>query len=815
MADLSTETAQPPRQALAALFLLTLATLVLEIASTRMFSVIMAYHFAVLSISMAMLGLAGGAVFVYTRWEELAERGVIATARDACTVFAIAVFVSVVRLLWFPLQPDNTWLGFTTLVLVMVPLALPYLAAGTATAMLLAAYPGRIGILYAVDLAGAALGCAAVVLVLPILGGGGTLVLSGLLGACAAAVFARASERPAARWLSPYPWMIAAGSCLLLAPFTRLLEPRYIKGVAEPSPDRIAWTSYSRVAFTGELERPLPFGWGYSATVPRPASPSRYRLIRIDGMAESPILKFTGRKDDFAPLWWDVSSFPYLLRTGGRALIIGSGGGRDILAAQLSGAWTVDAVEINEAIVEGMTGPFADYSGNVYGRQGVRVRVLDGRSALERAHRRSYDLIQMSAVDTWAAGVSGAFALMENGLYTVESFRAALRALSPSGLMSVSRFNYRGDEFGETVRTVALAIEALETGGFARPGEAHRHVLLLQSTTAPAYSLSTLLVSPTPIRPEEVGAAVRLARERAFPVIWPPGEASAGHPAARLLATSSREARRSFFDTYPIDVRPTFDDRPYFFHQTRLSKALRTATSATGGAELRLVPVATVLRLGLLLLVATLALVLVPLLRQRGVRLVRPPGSALLYFAAIGIGFMLFEIPLVQQLTLGLGHPVYALAVVLFGLLLGTGVGSLFAGRVPERRRRAVHFAAGVAAAGLGIALAELGVPFSHLLFRFSLPERVASAAAAVLACGLILGTLLPFGVRSLVASGRGSTVAWCWAANGAASVLASVAALLLGTEAGMRVTFIVAGSCYLVALGAAFWPRPSLARQP
>lgn len=783
---------------LAGMFFLAAALLLLEITTTRMLSVAMAYHFAVLSISLAMLGLAVGGVFVYVSQSLLAKHGALKVACVASVVSAAAILFALLAFLGLPLQPAPSTAGLMNILLLFLPQSLPYLAIGVAMSTLLASSPQAIATLYFADLLGAATGCVASVVLLPLVGGGGTVLIAGLLAIASGAFLYKASGRVRLpKLLDVRLWASILGLGLILATFTRTFELTYVKGMVEPRPEKIAWTTHSRVSFSPSLDHMYPFGWGFGGRFDPRSFPTSYRRAMIDGLAETPILKWPDQPEALGFLLWDVSSLPYLLKSEGRALIIGTGGGRDIATAHISGRWKIDGAEINPAIVRGLRKDYGDYSGHVYSLPEVDVRVLDGRSALETARPGTYDLVQMSAVDTWAAGSTGALALMENSLYTVESFQAILRCLKPDGYLSVSRFKYPMDNYGETVRMVAVALKALEND--QRGTAPSSHLLLVTNTPWKEYRIATMLVKPTPFTTAELGLAQQVSKEKGFGIVWP-GSGESRNPAFLLLSARSGVEREQFYERYPIDVFPTTDDHPYFFHQTRLATLARIGGALPEMTALRLVPALTILRLGVFLLVMCAALILYPLTLSAAGSGERAAKSSLAYFAALGIGFMLYEIPLVQQLTLGLGHPSQALSVALAGLLLGTGIGSFLTRYVPEAWRRAVHFVIALLVVAIGLGLSLLGERVTHALLLEGPIRRTVLALILTLAVGVALGMLFPLGVRGLVANGSERSIAWCWAANGAAGVLAAVLALILGTELGMRATFRVGSLVYLMA---------------
>jgi hypothetical protein len=787
------------REVLAAMSLVAGSLLVLEITTTRVLSVAMAYHFAVLSISLAMLGLAVGGVVVHLYSEFLTRHDPLRVASWTAVLFGVTTAGAFLALIGLPIQADASVAGTMNLMLLFLPQAVPYLFAGVTISVLLATFPRSVSRIYAADLAGAATGCIATAIALPRLGGPGAILTAAATAVAAGWILQRRAERPSPPALRASRWLVVTVGIAVLASLTGSFELRYVKGELEVAIERVVWSSHSRLAVTHELFSRFPTGWGFGANY-RPAERLfNFRRIRIDGLAQTPILA-GGDDASFRHLTWDVTSLPYLLKVGGRAMIIGSGGGRDIITAKTSGDWRVDAVEINEGIVRLMLTEYADFSGQAYRQPGTTIRTVDGRTAIEQAAAGFYDLIQMSAVDTWAAGSSGSLALMENGLYTVEAFTAALAALKPDGYFSISRFRYPDDFYGETVRMVAIAIEALALQGIESPSD---NVALISNVPSPAdWVIATMLVKPTPFTNAELARLSDICSNRGFGLVWPPSDRSdPDNPAAALLRQPGAKERDHFYRTYPIDVRPTWDDRPYFFHQARLSSKARIDRNLNPGAALRLAPMVTLTRLTIFLLVASIGLVASPLILQSPDQLRRVDIGALGYFSSLGLGFMFYEIPLVQKLTLGLGHPTHALTVVLFGLLIGTATGSRFSGMVPDRACAAVHITTAAAAAGIGLLLVRWAGEISAVLFMLTGPAKVGVAGLLVFGAGVVLGTLFPFGVRLLSRDNLEWSVAWCWAANGAAGVLASVCAMIIGIELGMSATLTCGAAVYAIAL--------------
>jgi len=351
------------------------------------------------------------------------------------------------------------------------------------------------------------------------------------------------------------------------------------------------------------------------------------------------------------------------------ALVIGTGGGRDLLSALAFGATAVDGVEINPIIVNDvMRGRFREYSGGLYDRPDVRIAIEDGRSFVRRSPRR-YDIIQASLVDTWAATSAGAYALSENSLYTVEAFEDYLSHLTDRGVLSVTRWVYDG------LRLVSLAQEAGARHGW----DPKERLAIVQHDR-----MATFLLKASPFTAQETQMLSDAAARLGFVVLYMPGRqvptlGDSRDDYARLLLSPDRHA---FYRAYPFDVTPTTDDRPFFFHTTKLEHQFEVAfgKSMLFGNGLS----ALLTLLGISAALVALFVIGPLLLTSRGTAASGGSLAWLAYFGALGAGFMLIEVSVLQRFVLLLGHPVYSLTVTLFSLLLGTGPGqvSLDQGRV-------------------------------------------------------------------------------------------------------------------------------------
>src|ERR1700691_911391 len=451
-------TATPTRQSsppeisektvLAGLALTSFAALLLELALTRLFSVVLFYHFAFLAISIALLGLGAGGVCAYLLKTRLAGTETRALAARLCIANSVVVLVMLEIVLHVPVALQVSWANFGRLTALYLAAAVPFCLTGLLCAIVFARETRQIPRLYGADLGGGALACLAVVPLLNWVGGPNVILVAGAAMAVAATIWAaaRSMRRNAALLALALVALIGANYS------GRLIDVVYAKGMfRDPAWVEFArWNALSRV----EVERQ-----GQNKTIVIDAAASTYIMNiepeRVHGTAWQDIL---------------MSRPPALanvLRPHGTFGIIGPGGGIDVLSALASGSPSVTGIEINPIIANTvMRGRYADYSYHLYERPEVHIHVTDGRSFVRNA-RQKFDVVQMTLVDTWASTAAGAFALSENSLYTVEAFRDYFDHLNPDGMVAVTRWEFRQPR--EALRVVSVAMQALHELGVADP----------------------------------------------------------------------------------------------------------------------------------------------------------------------------------------------------------------------------------------------------------------------------------------------------------------------------------------------------------
>jgi hypothetical protein len=814
-----------PGRFYAAVLLLTLATLVLEIVQTRLLSVVSWYHLAFFVISVAMFGMTAGAVWVYLNKERFRPEALGRDLSRFSAAFAattgLSLFVQVT------LAPSLVFSASTVLVFLILSLtiATPFFFSGVAVSLALTRSPFPIGRVYAADLAGASLGCLSVLALLELTDGPSAILWAGAVAALAALLFRSAGavegppgpgrDGPLAR-----PGLILAVLAVLALAngATRHgIQPMVVKDVLEKRTGKLLfekWNHFSRVVALRDTEEPsYPSFWGPSPVAPKDLAVEQIGLT-IDGGAATPMYRWRGGISELDFLIYDVTNLAYVLRNAGRAAVIGVGGGRDLQAAWHFGFRDVTGVEINPIFIDLLTrrAPFKDFAGFAHA-PGVRFVVDDARSWFTRTQER-FDLVQMSMVDTWAATSAGAFTLSENGLYTLEGWKTFIGRLTPEGVFTVSRWHRVGAK-AETGRMMSLAVASLLDLGVPDPSQ---HLFLASSG-----NISTLVLSREPLVARDLETLHRAARERLYEVVISPGETSPDDVLGRIVKSSSRAELDRAISGMVLDLSPPTDNRPFFFNLLRFRNPLAVAQTfghrgplagMSGVVRGNLVATTTlvvILLVALVLVAFTIVLPLRPGLRDVGRDLVV---SGTLFFTLLGLGFMLVEMGLLQRLSLFLGHPVYSLSIVLFSLILATGAGSFLSERLPLRSK-ARFVSWGLL---LGAYLLFLSFRLPGILASWQGAGTLARAALSVLfiaPAGILMGFGFPTGMR-LVQAIDSRPTPWFWGINGAAGVLASVLAVISSIAFGIQVTLAAGALCYLAmiptALSSTFRWTPALA---
>jgi spermidine synthase len=774
----STATEIPETTLLSGLALTSFAALLLELALTRLFSVVLFYHFAFLAISIALLGLGAGGVFAYLLKSRFAGFSTRSLAVRLCAANAIVVPVVLAIVLHVPVALDVTGKNFLRLTVLYLVAAVPFFFTGLLFSTVFGRECRRIPRLYGADLCGGAMACLAVVPLLNWLGGPNAILVSAIALAVAAMIWsdAKGARRNAAVLALALVALTAANHS------GRLFDVVYAKGMFRDP----AWVEFSRWNALSRVEVDRQ-GQG--------------KAIVIDADASTYIMNADVSR--WHETNWEralMSAPPALanvLRPHGEFAIIGPGGGVDVLRAVANGSPSVTGIEINPIIATTiMRGRYADYAQHLYERPEVHIHVTDGRSYL-RSTPQHFDVVQMTLVDTWASTAAGAFALSENNLYTVEAFREYFDHLRPGGMIAITRWEFRHPR--EALRVVSVAIEALHRLGVANP--ARNFVIASQGALDEDGIPVIVLAKKSAFTAEEEAAVNEHLQKYAqlTPLYLPssPGR----NPFSELIASNDPAA---FARNYAYNVAPVSDNAPFFFFTLKPGQILGEM-SLHHGIDWKVNLGVLVLVLVLAISLAAVLVFLILPLAWKGGRTRHSP-LPLFYFVAVGLGYILVEIAFIQRFVLFLGHPTYALTVVIFLLMLSSGAGSLFS-RFWLPRAQMCWMPLLLVVITLATYVVFLPSRLAALV-GMGFESRLLVSAILLVPLGFIMGMPFPTGLRALAkesAAGQDDSenaVEWAWAMNAAASVLGSVLAMVIAIQFGLTVTLICGAAAYLLALG-------------
>jgi hypothetical protein len=778
---------------------ISVAVLLIEISYTRVFSFKLYYYYVYLVIGLAMLGLSAGAVLVAVsaRLRRLSTDAVLfwSMAFGAATTIAGYAVICVVRINTLSIWQYGTTGSIKSLVLILVVclcVFLSFLGPGVAVATLFSRETKAIGGLYFADLAGATLACATVVLAVSDLGAPATIMLAAAVlagGAFWVAVRLRVVLATAAGVV------LAAAVVFTVAP--QLLPTQRIDA-SKP--------------FVTPAHPALYSAWGSVFRVDVAKAPGAPNVLNLyhDGTLGATIYRWNGKQSFLSTYDFphDSRSIPFsvLGTPPTHEAVIGAAGGHEVLASLFFQAKHVDAVELNPVTVDLIRNQFANFDGHLAQNPAVNYINGDGRSYLARSSQQD-DLIWYPAPDSYAAtnsALASANVLSESYLYTTNALVANLQHLTSRGIF-VAQFGEDDNVHDlRTTRFVATARQALSQLGISDPTD---HILVAETQVhfLTAIPLSTIVVSRAPFTPQQVSAFVAaVQRVPGSSILYAPGETVPPNPVNTVVTVSDAQLG-SFYSGFPYNVTPTTDNDPYFWHFARFGTVVSHYTTSLNSLDREdSVGERVLLLLLALSLIAAAGFLLLPFIRVRQTWSRMPSKRwSSVFFAGVGLGFIFFEITLMQLLNLFLGFPTYALTVTLAALLLFTGIGALLSPRI-ARPRSAVPKLLG-AVVVLGIFYLFGLTPVTNGLLSLPLAARIAFTFVLLAPLGLCFGMFMPLGLRQV--SGDGDTgrayVAWGWAVNGFASVVGSALATILSMAFGFDVVLILGMAAYAVATAA------------
>ena len=794
-----------------------------EITLVRLFSIAQWHHFAHMIISLAMLGFgaSGTAISLTQRWlmgnrwksDEVDRR-----FHNAYTICGLLYSISVVgcfvlhqyvpfnplMLVWQPSQ------ALSLFVLYLI-LSFPFFFGAACIGLALLRFAGNVNRLYFFDLFGSGVGALGIIVTMYLIPPAQNLTLISAVGFCAVLI---------ANWESWKTWQWRR-----IVPITGLAAA--FIGYLSFNPISIKISPYKGLSSTLNFpdaqilnERHSPFGVlhvvrseliravpGLSLNAQQPVQPQLGIFTDADGMTA--ITDFRGDLSKLGYLGDTTSALAYHLIEPPRVLVLGAGGGGDVLNALYHGAVSVDAVELNPQVLELVAKEHKDFAGHIYAPDSpypVQVHVAEARGFV-RATTKQYDLIQIALLDSVSASAAGTHALSESYLYTVEAVTDLYQHLTPGGIISITRWLKTPPR--DMIRLFGTAVVALEQSDGAVPAQ--------QLAMIRGWRTGTLLIKKGTFNAAGRAAVQNFCRERSFDLAYypqmPEVEANRYNQLAEPIFFRAAQAilsddRKQFYEGYPFNIRPTTDNRPYFFQFLRFDSLVQMVRTVGRSA----IPF---IEWGYLLLIATLiqavlagvVLILIPLffLRREDTSSITHNSrftnwQVFVYFLSLGIGFMFIEMSFIQKFLLLLANPTYAVAVVLCAFLLFAGLGSLFSLKlraIGKLRQPPIAVAIGMLSV-IALVYLQLLPPIFHRFLASSDVLKIAVSIGLIAPLAFFMGMPFPLGIDRLQRH-HPHLIAWAWGINGYASVVSAILATCLAIAFGFNIVILLAVGIYLI----------------
>jgi hypothetical protein len=752
----------------AGIFLIALSGLVLEVSITRIFSAAIWYHFAFVAVSVALVGLGASGLVVQHRVKKL--KGKWAENLTIYSAWGIAIFIPITLFVMHALASQVIYLPFF-----MILFSVPFFLVGIIISAAFNAFASVAGRLYAADLIGASAGALLVVLFLVLAGGEGATLIVGLIAAIGGTIFSRIAKNTKKTVVS-LMFVAFALSLIFLNHATQIFAiptdptaqkdlPIYLREHPGSKIVKTEWNSFSRIDV-------VEGGAGGEGLVAK---------VFIDGGAGTNIISWDGKTESRQELSTWMQYLPFKMMQDPKVLVIGSGGGRDVVASLVSGSKDVTSVEINPIIYETVKS-YGDRAGNVYSHEYVRSYVDEGRSFITRSSEK-YDIVYVPFVDTWASVSSGGLSVSENFLYTLQGFQQYYDHLTETGKIVTVRWLIDAPRF------ISTYAKLLEQNGIPQD-QLDRHLIMVTSDSyTQDPSVTMVIFSKSPFTDEEIRFFSQSFSQYGYKPILVPGQIMREPYSALLNGQINLD---QFYNMFETKVYPVTDDNPYFL-----------------SFEKPLPGVVEVLLYASVGIVAIFLLVPFAWMKRRREEEVGTKKSEIgiatmiPYFAALGMGFILIELALLQKLILLMGNPTMTFALLLFTLLISSGAGSLLSARIAKNNMKNLVFIIG-GIAGLGILYFLFLPPIIYSTIAEPIEAKAAVSIAILAPIGFLMGMPLPTGMRLLKVH-RPDYIPWMWAVNGAFSVLGAVLAIALGIMYGSSLAMILGILIYLVALGISF----------
>lgn len=756
------------------IFSISIATLLLEVSFTRIFAVMFFNHYAFMMISSALFGFAISGV-VLSIFSSIRTGDLEKTLAFCSICFSVSVLILLKIIGFIPLRFSK--LGeepsqIVNLALYLLFSAVPFFFSGLALGLAISRMAEKVNRLYFYDLMGAGLGCFLVVPLMPLFGGEGTVVVAAIFGSLSG-IFFSVKRR---HFLFIANGLVFIGLGLLsshaedyLKVYPHEAKRDFLKQAELFGLEFSKWSAISRIDVTN-----FP----------------PYKMIWIDaGTNQSFLIPFNGKFDSLGPRGGSVA-LPYLLKdrvsnVDPDVMIIGPGGGAEVLTALAYKVSSLTAIEMDPVICDVVRHRFNNFIGGIYLHPNVKLINDEGRSFIRRSQKQ-YDIIQQVNNATPVAIASGGLNLSETYLLTKEAFHEYLDHLKDDGILAIHRWG--------PLRLLALALEVLEERQVGHP---YQHIVIMEGEI---WTTQGFYLKKTPFTQQELKFIEEFSQASGFKIIFSPNMRDPSSLSYKLTFSPDRGEliRRQKVNLFaPTDDKPFFDHFQKMGFKVNLSgvpEELRPQLIYGNIADLTLFAI-----LGEAVVLSTFFIFLpLYIFRRKGLRAYGAM-HYLGYFSALGLGFILVEICLIQKFILFIGYPVYSMATVLSSLLVSAGVGSYLSGKfIQSAQKRLAIIVIGIAA--LIIFELTLSPRIFHLLLGVPLILRIVCSVGLIAPLGILMGMPFPLGI-SLVHRTSSELIPWAWGINGYATVVGSPLCLILAITVGFKFELLLAGVIYILGL--------------
>jgi spermidine synthase len=782
--------------------IISLATLLFEVSLTRIFSISQWYHFAFMVVSIALLGYGASGSFLMLIRSRLKGNN-LNILRITALLFSFSTIICYSIVNRIPFDPMKlAWDKYQILRIFgyYFFLGIPFFFAGLTISIAFTYRSEVAGKIYFADLTGAGLGGLGALAVFAPFAASGAVIITALLGAVASLCFSFSRERK----------FVIIVLCLMAALLVLLsVQPAFIKinispykglmlALKYPQSELLQtdWNAFSRVdVVKSPLVRFAPgLSLNYLENLPSQIG------ITIDGDNLNAITKFSGKKKELEFTAFLPASLPFYVGDNDRVLIVEPMGGLDILSALYHKCKRIDAVELNPLIFRLVKDTYGDFAGHIYSKRKVNISIGESRAILRRSDQR-YDVILLSPADVLGASSSGIYGLHENYLFTRESFMNFYHYLEKDGIFCLTLYLLPPPR--QELKAISLIVNALED---LKVGNPEKHLVVMRS-----WGTFTILMKKSPFNLEEISKIKTFCDNRIFDLVYYDGinieEVNKYNQFPQPIyyqAVSKivdKNQRKKFYEEYLYDVAPVTDDKPFFYHFFRLKKLSGIYHSVGGKWQPFVQGDYLIFVIFIQALIASTIFIVLPLLFRKKKINTRSNSYKgrnfllLLYFLFIGLGFMFIEISMIQKFILVLVHPVYSMSIVLVGLLIFSGLGSLSTARFSLPLKTIIIILAAIVTAY------AILMPFlSDFIISRSAAMRGFFTLLLLLPLGFFMGMCFPKGIR-LLSGCVPEIIPWAWCVNGCASVISSILAVIIALAIGFRLVLLCAGISYLASL--------------